>query len=201
MSLKHRYLLPPSETFIEGMFKYAVYDYSKTDNLESYLKKKGKVTQEELFGILKEIIDTYEFIQRKGLVHGNINPRSILIYQTDDLTIKLTDFMLYLDKKKDLSKDEYIAPEVSSKEKKPNTISDVYSIGAIMKLLLKSTDVSNEGFRKLVEDCLQTDPNKRIQFDALALHPYFTSIYPVYKFLHSNLLFYNIRLLLRLYLR
>ena len=78
MSLKHRNLLAPSDIFIKGDFKYAVYDYSKTDNLQNYLKKKGKVTEKELSRILKEIIDAYEVIQRKGLVGPSTDPAHTL---------------------------------------------------------------------------------------------------------------------------
>ena len=79
-------------------------------------------------------------------------------------------------------------------------MSDIYSIGAIMKLLLENTETSNHAYTKLIENCLQTDPKKRIQFDVLILDPYFTSIYPPYKLVHGNLLFNNIRLFLHLYL-
>ena len=51
--------------------------------------------------------------------------------------------------------------------KTPNVISDVYSIGAIMKLLLKSTKTYTDICSKLAESCLQIDPNKRIQFSKL----------------------------------
>ena len=94
----------------------------------------------------------------------------------------------------------FIAPEIVFKEKRPNIISDIYSIGTIMKLLLENTETSTDIFKKLVEDCLQTDSNKRINFDALALPPYFTSIHSVYKTFHSNFLFYNIRVFLHLHL-
>ena len=111
--------------------------------------------------------------------------------------IKLKDYSLRLKKQNNLSNSKFIAPEIIAKKKSPNIISDVYSIGAIMKLLLESTKKYIGICTTLVEDCLQIDTNKRIQFDALIWHPYFTWRYPVYKFVHGNLLF-NIRLFLHL---
>ena len=199
VALKHKNILPPSDIFTEGNFKYAVYDYNNADNLQNYLKKRGKLTQEESLRISRQIIDAYEFIQNKGLIHGSIKPTNILIDENDGLTIKLTDFLLRLNKGKDLSKDKFTAPEIASKEKSPNILSDVYSIGAIIKLLSESTETFTDTSTRLIEDCLQTDSNKRIQFNALTLHPYFTSIHPIYKLFQGKLLS-NIRLLLHLYL-
>ena len=199
MSLQHKNLLPPSDTFTQGKFKYAVYNYTKLDNLQNYLKRKVKLTHEESLNISKQIINAYHFIKDHELIHGNIKPTNILVDESDDLTIKLTDFLLHHNNQKDLSNNKYIAPEIASKEKELNIISDVYSIGGIIKLLLKNTEVSTQTSTRLIEDCMQTDPNKRIQFDILTLHPYFTSTYPVYKFLHSNMSF-NIRIFVHLYL-
>ena len=187
--IQHKNLLPPSDVFIKGKFIYAVYQYSNLDNLQSYLMKKGKLTQEELLTISRQIINGYELIKNKGLIHGNIKPTNILIDENDNLTIKLTDFMFRINEKKDLSNDKFIAPEIASKEKNPNTISDVYSIGSIIKLLLERTKTSNDTCAKLIKDCLQNDPTKRIQFDVLSLHPFFTSIYPTYKLFYGKLFF------------
>ena len=79
MTLKHKNILPPSDAFTEGKFKYAVYEYSGLDNLQSYLKKKGKLTREELLTISKQLMNAYELIQDKGLIHGNIKGTSILV--------------------------------------------------------------------------------------------------------------------------
>ena len=188
LHLYHKNLLLPSDTFKTKEFIYAVYEYSKLDNLQNYLQRKGKLTQEDCLSISRQIIDGYKFIKGKGLIHGNIKPTNILVDESDHLTIKLTDFLLCHSKKKDLSKDKFIAPEIASKEKDPNIISDIYSIGAIMQLLLESTEISTDICTTLIKDCLQTDPDKRIKFDVLTLHPYFTSTYPVYKLFNGNLL-------------
>ena len=189
MTLQHKNLLPPSDVFTKENYKYAVYEYNDfVNNLENYLKSKGKLTKEELSTISKQIINAYQYIKDKGLIHGNINPTSIIVDEKDGLTIKLTDFLLCLDVKKDLWSEKFMAPEIVSKCNNPNIISDVYSIGAIIKILLECTESSIETCSKLIQDCLQINPNKRIQFDILTLHPYFTSINPPYKYFRGNLL-------------
>ena len=112
MNLQHVNLLAPTDIIVEGKFRYAVYEYSNLDNLQEYLKKKGKFTEKELSSISKQIINGYQFIKDKGLIPGNIKPTSILIDENGKLTNKLTDFLLQLSNKKDLSNNIFIAPEI-----------------------------------------------------------------------------------------
>ena len=58
-TLQHKNLLPPLDIFTKGEFAYVVYEYSNLDNLQNYLKRKGKLAQEEFSRILKQIIDGY----------------------------------------------------------------------------------------------------------------------------------------------
>ena len=112
---------------------------------------------------------------------------------------KLTDFLLNQKGQKDLLKDKFIAPEIISKKVKPNIISDIYSIGAIMKFLLETTESYSDIYFKLIEDCLQIDTDRRIQFNILSLNPCFTSNSLVYKLFRGNL-WLNIRKFLHLHL-
>ena len=107
--------------------------------------------------------------------------------------------MIISKEQKNLSNSEFIAPEIIFDEIDPNIISDIYSIGAIMKFLLKNTKSFNNVYAKLIKDCLQIDPDKRIKFDILALNSYFTSIPTIYKPFRGNLTL-NIRLFLHMHL-
>ena len=187
MDLKHKNLLPPSDVFKEKKSKYAVYEYSRLDNLHNYLKRKVKITEKVALNIMNQIIDGYQFLRENEFIHGNIKPTNILVNGHDKLTIKLTDFLLQLKKKSGLLNDNFIAPEIVSGEIHPNIISDIYSIGAIIKLLTETTESSSSTSLKLIQDCLQSDPTKRIQFDILRSHPYFTSIPPIYKVCYDTL--------------
>ena len=111
----------------------------------------------------------------------------MLVNDDNKLTIKLTDFLLQAKKHTDLLNDSFIAPEIISEKICPNIVSDIYSIGGIMKILLENTGASTNTSLELVQHCLQTDPNKRIQFDILRSHPYFTSVLPIYKTFRSKL--------------
>ena len=155
-----------------------MYEYRNLDNLQDYLKRKGKLTEKQSLIISKQIINAYQFIKDKELIHGNIKPTNILIDEDNKFTIKLTDFLLNLKKINNKSDDKFTAPEIASRNNNPNIISDVYSIGAIINLLLQNTESSTDICSRLIEDCLQINPNKRIQFDILTLHPYFTASYP-----------------------
>ena len=149
--------------------------------------------------ILKQIRDAYKYIKDNKLIHGNIKPTNILVDEKDKLIIKLTDFLICSKNSKHLLNDEFIAPEITFEEIKPNIISDIYSIGAIMKLLIEKAESSTDTYSKLMQDCLQIDSNKRIKFGIFKFHSYFTSIFPVYKLYRGNLLL-NIRLFLHLHL-
>ena len=168
-------ILPPLDIFTEDKFGYAVYEYSTFNNLQDYLKKKGKLTEIQLLDILKQIRDAYKYIKDNKLIHGNIKPTNILVDEKDKLIIKLTDFLICSKNSKHLLNDEFIAPEITFEEIKPNIISDIYSIGAIMKLLIEKAESSTDTYSKLMQDCLQIDSNKRIKFGIFKFHSYFTS--------------------------
>ena len=137
--------------------------------------------------ILEQIIEVYQFIKERGLIHGNIKPTNILVNDDDQITIKLTDFFLSSNNEKEILSSEFMAPEIISKRINPNIISDIFSIGEIMKLLVKSANLPTDTYDKLIQDCLEIDPSKRIQFDILRSHPCFTSVSPVYKYFRDNL--------------
>ena len=186
MSLKHKSILPPSEVFMWEGLRYAIYEYINSDNLQSYLKKKVSLTEKEVLDILTQIIDTYQFIKKNKLIHGNLKPTNILITEDNQITIKLTDFLLNSKKQKNSTYGKFIDPEVISDNIKPSIMSDIYSIGRIIKLLTESTNSHNTTTSELIKDCLQFDIRKRIKFDVLKSHQYFTSLPPVYKFFHGN---------------
>ena len=76
-------------------------------------------------------------LRNHGLIHGNIRPESIIIEEGKELNAKLTDFKIVYIKNKILNHDEYIAPEISSGSSSTNLMSDIWSIGAVMNLILK----------------------------------------------------------------
>ena len=90
-----------------------VYEYINCNNLETYFEKKETLTKDEVFAIIKQIIDGYQFIKDNGLIHGNIRPSNILVIEKDTPIIKLTDFMINSRNIKDLTNDKYLAPEIS----------------------------------------------------------------------------------------
>jgi hypothetical protein len=86
------------------------------------------------------------FLQSKGLTHGNITPRNILIRKSDRTT-KLTDLMLsralegsQLQKailgKKLMAELPYIAPEQSDPHAPGTPLGDLYSLGTVLYFLL-----------------------------------------------------------------
>ena len=198
MNLKHKNILAPSDVFMEKELQCAVYEYSSSNNLLNYLKKKGKLTDIELLKISEQIIDAYQFLKDNELIHGNIKPNNILIDDDEQLTIKLTDFLFFLKKQRRYGK--FVAPEIASGEIKPNIISDIYSIGRVIKFLLKNTESSSDTCSRLVKDCLEINPDERIKFDILALHPYFKSVPLVYKHFRGNLI-PNIRFYIHMHLQ
>ena len=152
MKMRHKNILPPSDVYAKGGFRYAVYEYSKSNNLQNFLAKKRELTEKEVLTISRQIIDAYKFIKDNGLIHGNIKPTNILVTDENELTIKLTDFLINSKRQDYLINDKYLPPEITSGKIKPNNITDLYYVGAIMKLFSTSIRSSNEIYLQLIDD-------------------------------------------------
>lgn len=60
------------------------------DLLHYYKKKNKKITTEEIFSILKDIVRAFIFMNLKGIFHRDLKPQNILL--TKENIVKIADF-------------------------------------------------------------------------------------------------------------
>ena len=188
--LEHQNILPPSDIQETPDSIYAVYTYDNADNLKDFIKKKGELQPKEFFLIIESLIDGYKALKNNNMIHANIKPQNILISYEKNLTPKLmlTDFPILLSYKRTKESIDYIAPEIISNDTKPNIMTDIWSIGAVINLMLKHTKLSSNIWTDLVKKCLKENPEERINFNVILVHPCFTLTPTIYKFCQGNLL-------------
>ena len=112
-------------------------------------------------GIINDLMDTLEYIHKKGFYGLDITPKSILITKTDKKLRLLPPCSPYLDIKESvwMQKSEFIAPELFNKDM-PDQRSDIYSIGKIIELLYQYGNIPYK-YSKAIRIATQENMDKR----------------------------------------
>lgn len=76
--------------FKENNTAYIVMEFLEGETLKQYLERKGKISIQETFSIIKPVMDSLEKVHGKNLIHRDISPDNIII--TEDGHGKLLDF-------------------------------------------------------------------------------------------------------------
>ncbi|MCS5630703.1 MAG: protein kinase [Pirellulaceae bacterium] len=159
---------------LEGPF--IVLEHFDGSELGSLVKKNGLGVDEAL-AITIKACKAIEYCHRQGIVHRNINPNSIFVHK--DRRVKLTDFRraayanaetLPFDCDDINGAKEYIAPEGVQGINALNQVSDLWSLAAILYLLLSGKsprilrrDSFSNDLSLLLGQMLSEDPTNRLQ--------------------------------------
>jgi len=74
----------------EDILPFVVMEYVEGESLELLRKKRGKISIEEIYPVLKGIASGIDYAHSMGIIHRDIKPDNILI--TKDFIPKITDF-------------------------------------------------------------------------------------------------------------
>jgi serine/threonine-protein kinase len=74
----------------EDILPFVVMEYVEGESLESLRKKKGMLSMDEIYPIIKGVANGIDYAHSMGIVHRDIKPDNILI--TKDYIPKITDF-------------------------------------------------------------------------------------------------------------
>jgi len=159
---------------------FIVMEFVEGSSLREVLRgRRSGLSLAETLPIMTQLCDAMECAHKSGIVHRDIKPENILC--NSDLTrIKVADFGLArIEDSVSLSLTGnmsgtilYMAPEQLADAKHVDFRADIFSIGKVLYEMLTGDHPSvvetgrlpdNAQIRSLVEQCVRTDPEKRIQ--------------------------------------
>ena len=191
------------ETYETKKHYCIVMEYICAGDLLSYIKKRGKLTEDVAKFIFKQIILSLQYIHSNNIVHRDIKLDNILIDL--DNNIKICDFgVSKIIKKGDTMLEQcgtpaYIAPEILLNQGYGGYGVDIWSAGVVLYAMLSGTvpfkgnnidelhdliikgeykpikDISEEATH-LIKCILETDPKKRINTKDILVHPWLINV-------------------------
>ena len=176
------YCIKLIDHFIDEKYIYIVMELCD-DNLNNYVKNKGKLKIEVIQKILVQLNDVLRIMKTKNISHRNIKPENILIkyINQNDFVIKLSDFGL----KKELNSKNY-SPE--DRNKNYNYKDDLYSIGIVLHYLYFGeyhineikNNYDNIEIKNLINNLIEKDVNKRLDWNNYLNHPFIIDYFKRY---------------------
>ena len=191
------------ETYETKKHYCIVMEYICAGDLLSYIKKRGKLTEQVAKFIFKQIVLTLQYIHEHNIVHRDIKLDNILIDL--DNNIKICDFGVSKIIKNNESMIEqcgtpaYIAPEILLNRGYEGFGVDIWSSGVVLYAMLSGTvpfkgnnikdlhdliikgeytpikDISKEATH-LIKSIFEVDPKKRITTKDILVHPWLIDV-------------------------
>jgi len=112
------------------------------ENVARSLSLKNRYNEHQVSGIIKQVLDAFQFLHHRGIVHLNLQPDNVIMVSRRRLDIKIIDFgrarriTSYEGEK--IARDgtaEYMAPEKVSKED-VGVAADIWGVGILAFILL-----------------------------------------------------------------
>lgn len=136
--LHHSNLLKPSHLDIWGNMPYMTMDYCPNGSLS---KKVGKLSEEEIWKVIKDVAAGLAYLHENDIIHQDIKPDNIL--QNEAGMYCITDFGISAKARTTLRKSvigasngagtmAYMGPERFSKNPSPVMASDIWSFGSML---------------------------------------------------------------------
>ncbi|AEE50890.1 serine/threonine-protein kinase [Haliscomenobacter hydrossis] len=149
-------------------------------NLHEYVKNNNqKLSNEDRFSIIEQIISAIKFAHSKSVLHRDLSPNNILVFQNSQdnrPSIKVSDFGLGKNEESlsfythssasGYGQALYVSPEQREKLKDSTIKSDIYSLGKVIYFIWTGKDpidLKNCGFSSLISKAINEDPKDRFQ--------------------------------------
>lgn len=179
---------------------YIVMEYAGKDNLQNYLKLRGKLPEPRARNMMASILGAIEYLHNKDIAHRDLKCGNILINSRNQL--KITDFgfarIMVPDKLSETfcGSIAYSAPEVLQKIPYRPRLQDVWGLGVITyqmvvgklpfdemnmkKMIRVQTKQQFElpqhlsvAIKELIQSVLEPNPDKRLSLAGFIAHPWF----------------------------
>ena len=128
---------------------YIVHDYCPEKDIFNFIQNhKEKINEEIIRNIIKEVLTGINYLHQKGIMHKNINPSKLLVFnhnfETNEIQIKISDFatnsemfikdsLIYKSFGNRIENPLFFAPEFI--EQKYDNKVDIWSFGIVCYLL------------------------------------------------------------------
>ncbi|KAH8116297.1 kinase-like domain-containing protein [Phellopilus nigrolimitatus] len=186
---------------------YLILEYVEGGELFDYMCERGRLPASEALDYFQQLIGAVHYCHRLSIAHRDLKPENLLLDK--DKILKVADFGMAAwqgGNNSDLLKSacgspHYAAPEVISKLPYDGLISDVWSCGVILYVLLAGKlpfdgddwdvillrvgtgrfDMPRDidpGAQDLLRKMLEKDVAKRITISDILVHPWYTSQAP-----------------------
>ncbi|XP_066398131.1 CBL-interacting protein kinase 21-like isoform X3 [Miscanthus floridulus] len=186
---------------------YMVLEYVNGGELFDKIALKGKLTEKEARKLFQQLIDAVAYCHEKGVYHRDLKPENVLVDAKGN--IKVSDFGLSAlpqNQRKDgllhttCGSPNYIAPEVLLNKGYDGSMSDIWSCGVILYVMLTGNlpfDDQNvvvlyqkilkgnahipkwlsQGAQDILRKILDPNPITRIDVDGIRAHEWFKQGY------------------------
>lgn len=141
-NLSHPNIVTVHDFGLDAGRLFIVMEYVPGTDLKTILQKQGRLSVEEMLGLLVQSCAGIGYAHRAGLVHCDIKPQNMLV--TPDRRLKVVDFgiaralaTIRPDEKAEVvwGSPQYFSPEQAAGSA-PSPASDVYSLGVVMYEML-----------------------------------------------------------------
>ena len=183
---------------------YLIQEYIQGKDLLEYINKKGKLNEIEACKLFHQMISGLDYLHQCGIAHRDFKPENIILTNNNQI-IKIIDFGLgntYA--KGQLLKTGcgspcYVPPEMIKEERYDGSLSDIWSAGIILYYMLcgnlpffdddnqilyekilsgkyATPEHLSEDAKDILMKIIEIDPKKRLNFDGIKAHPWFSLI-------------------------
>ena len=167
---------------IKGMYEghnniYFLREYVSGGKLLELLKKDKLYNEMLIAFIMAEILLALEHLHKViGIPYGNLKASNIHLSAKGH--IALTDYGIYSMKPTKIPESDlyYIAPEILSGQNPIDTLSDLYSFGAILAEIMNELLMNTTGFTKDLIEKLMGDRSMRGSIEDIKTHGFFKKV-------------------------
>jgi len=142
IGINHRNIVKAKEYFNLNGTAYFIMSYLNGEDLQSYLKQNGQLSQEEAFSIVMPILEALKTVHSYKIIHRDIKPANIFMLKQDSSynpilidfgAVKVFDSEMVREKSiYAVFSEGYAPPEQYILASEINYYTDIYAIGAIL---------------------------------------------------------------------
>jgi serine/threonine protein kinase len=207
-SLRHHNIVQIYTVIETSTSIYIVMEYASGGELFKLIVLKKRLSEYEACRYFQQIVSGVEYLHKLNIAHRDLKPENLLLDVKRNL--KIVDFGLsntYTDKlRTPCGSPCYAAPEMLQNKPYIGSKVDIWSIGIVLyamvcgylpfdekndDLLFKKITTGkyaatpkflSANLRDLISKILETNPEKRITFDQIKKHPWFSTSKPICTF-------------------